>query len=66
MEYTKDLIFSVGYQTVKNGNKQKKTRSILHKVKKHKILTMILVSAFIFITLDVILVFNFIYLLGRI
>lgn len=66
MEYTKDVILGVRYgeinRTLKN-KKEKRTSKLLEGIQKHKILTAAVVSAIVFISIDMILVSNFVRIL---
>jgi hypothetical protein len=69
MEYTKDMILTVRYgevhntlENVKNG----RTSKILKAIKAHKIVTTTVLSAVVFISIDVILITNFFRILSTI
>lgn len=67
MEYTKDMILGVHYDEVHKVVKPKRTsykERILKKVKSHKIATTAVISAIIFISIDVVLITNFIHILS--
>ena len=67
MEYTKDMILQVRYgeinRTLKN-KKEKRTSKFLRGIQKHKLITMTVASAAIFISIDMILVANFVRILS--
>lgn len=68
MEYTKDLIFNVRYNEVKNTievNKNKWTSRLINKIKKHKIITVFISMATILTLIDAILMANFINLIEK-
>ena len=68
MEYTKDLILKVHYQTKNNtlGEKLRKgTSYFLEKMKKHKIITSSVVLTLVLIIADIILVMNFMHALEK-
>lgn len=62
MEYTKDMIFGIRYDEVHNTLKTEKmkwTSRFAKLIKKHKIITMAIFSAIIFIGIDIVLLTNF-------
>lgn len=62
MEYTKDLILNVRYDEVNNTIRFKtknRTSRFLQAVIKHKLITTAVISAIIFISIDVVLITNF-------
>lgn len=67
MEYTKDMILQVRYgeinRTLKN-KKEKRTSKFLEGIQKHKLITTVVISAVIFISIDAILITNFIHILS--
>lgn len=64
MEYTKDMILGVRYEKGYNERKKGWTSSIANAIKNHKIMTMTVVSAVVFISIDVVLVTNFFRILS--
>lgn len=60
MEYTKDLILNVNYQEIKRH------KSIKRAILRHKIAIIFLASAILFISIDMMLIMNFIKILGGI
>ena len=69
MEYTKDMILQVRYgeinRTLKN-KKEKRTSKFLEGIQKHKLMTTAVISAIIFISIDMILVSNFVRILSTV
>lgn len=67
MEYTKDMILQVRYgeinRTLKN-KKEKRTSKFLEGIQKHKLITTVVISAVIFISIDAILITNFVHILS--
>ncbi|MCI9087866.1 MAG: hypothetical protein HFJ32_04880 [Clostridia bacterium] len=67
MEYTKDMILQVRYgeinRTLKN-KKEKRTSKFLEGIQKHKLMTTAVISAIIFISIDVMLITNFMHILS--
>ena len=67
MEYTKDVILGVRYgeinRTIKS-KKEKRTSKFLQGIQKHKLITTAVVSAIVFISIDMILVSNFVRILS--
>lgn len=69
MEYAKDEIFQVRYNTkldrlqIKNDSW---TSRIYRKIKNHKLLTTIIISLIIFSTANIIMIYNFINMLQTI
>lgn len=67
MEYTKDMILQVHYgeinRTLKN-KKEKRTSKFLEEIQKHKLITTAVIAAIVFISIDVILVSNFVRILS--
>lgn len=66
MEYTKDLIARVRYDEVNNKiyvQNKSRTKKILNKMKKHKIVTVSVILFLILLMIDGILLFQFIHLL---
>lgn len=67
MEYTKDMILQVRYgevnRTFKN-KKEKRTSKFLKGIQKHKLITTAVVSAIVFISIDMVLVSNFVRILS--
>ncbi len=61
MEYTKDMIFQVHYDEVNNvlTRGKKRTSSFVQLIKRHKFITTAVLSAIVFISIDVVLVTNF-------
>jgi len=69
MEYTKDLILNVRYDEVNNILNVKNPnffKRVINKIKKNKIISISLITALIFITIDSILLLNFINILSKI
>ena len=69
MEYTKDLVLNLRADARRERKTNKAWTSLfleraLEKVKRHKIITMTVVSATLLITLDAVLLVNFISVLG--
>lgn len=69
MEYTKDLVLNLRADARRERETNKVWTSLffgraLEKVKRHKIITMTVVSATLLITLDAVLLVNFINVLG--
>lgn len=67
MEYTKDMILQVRYgeinRTLKN-EREKRTSKFLEGIQKHKLITTAVISAIIFISIDVMLITNFMHILS--
>lgn len=67
MEYTKDMILQVRYgeinRTLKN-KKEKRTSKFLEGIQKHKLMITAVISAIIFISIDVMLITNFMHILS--
>lgn len=67
MEYTKDLILNVHYDEVTNTiSFKKRTSKLLSKIKEHKIVITAITIGFMFITIDSVLLINFIKILENI
>ncbi len=64
MEYTKDITLGVHYEKGYNEKKKSWTSNIIYAVKKHKFIMATLISAIIFISIDVILITNFFKILN--
>lgn len=67
MEYTKDMILGGHYGEVHKVVRRKRTSwsdKILKAIKAHKIATTAVVSAVIFVSIDVVLISNFIQILS--
>ena len=67
MEYTKDMILQVHYGEVAHslGSKKKGwTSRALEKVRKHKLITTAILSGIVFISIDMVLVSNFVHILN--
>ena len=67
MEYTKDLILNVNCKDIKHGfleSKKNWTSIVFQKIKRHKIVLGAVTIASVFITIDVILLVNFINVLA--
>lgn len=69
MEYTKDLVLNLRADARRERRTNKAWTSLflestLEKVKRHKIITITVVSATLLITLDAVLLVNFISVLG--
>ena len=58
MEYTKDLILNVNYQEIKRH------KSIKKAILRHKVAFIALTSTILFVCIDIVLIMNFIELLG--
>lgn len=68
MEYTKDIIFNVKYDKVKNTieiKDKRYTSKIKEKIKKHKVISVAIISLIIAIIGDCILITSFINLCGQ-
>ena len=69
MEYTKDMILQVRYgekrSTIKN-KKEKRTSRLWEGIQKHKVLTATIISMLAFISIDIVLVSNFVRILSLI
>ena len=67
MEYTKDMILQVRYgevnRTLKH-KKQKRTSRLLETLQKHRMITATVISAILFISIDMVLITNFIHILS--
>lgn len=59
MEYTKDMILGVRYNEVNRATKNKGTSRVLQAIRDHKIITATVLSAVVFISIDVVLITNF-------
>lgn len=59
MEYTKDMILGVHYNDVNRVTKNKGTSRVLQAIRAHKIITATVLSAVVFISIDVVLITNF-------
>lgn len=59
MEYTKDVILGVRYEDGYKLKSGRWTSSLINAIKNHKIITMAVISAVVFISIDVVLVTNF-------
>lgn len=67
MMYTKDVIIGKHYKEVHKVTRTKGTswkEKLLKKIRKHKIATTAVASAIIFISIDVVLITNFIHILS--
>ena len=67
MEYTKDMILQVRYgEAAHNLGSKKKgwTSRALEKVRNHKWITTAILSAIVFISIDMVLVSNFVHILN--
>lgn len=64
MEYTNDIICTVGY--VKKQEEIKNEKKVLKKLKKNKILSLAISLFFVLVLADVVLVTNFIKILSTI
>lgn len=66
MEYTKDEIFKIRYDTNMNririGNKSL-MRSMIKKIKRHKFITTTIIALIIFSIINIIMIYNFFELL---
>lgn len=61
MEYTKDIIFGVRYDEVSNtlkSVKPKRTSRLFKTIKRHKLIVATVLSAIVFICIDVVLITN--------
>lgn len=62
MEYTKDVILGIRYDEVHNAIRadgKKRTSRLLQVIRRHKIMTTAVLSAIVFISVDVVLVTSF-------
>lgn len=59
MEYTKDMILGVRYNEVNRATKNKGKSRVLQAIRDHKIITATVLSAVVFISIDVVLITNF-------
>lgn len=62
MEYTKDMILGVRYSDVHGVVKNRATKwtsRVLQAIRNHKIITATVLSAVVFISIDVVLITNF-------
>ena len=69
MEYTKDMILHVCYGEASHssGSKKKKwTSRVLEKIKRRKWITTAILSAIVFISIDMVLVSNFVHILNMV
>ena len=69
MEYAKDEIFQIKYNTKLNRlemGKESWTSQIAKKMRSHKLLTTTIIAFFIFATLNMIMIYNFIKILQSI
>lgn len=64
MEYTKDMILGVRYEKDYDERKKSWTSSVANTIKNHKFITTAVVSAVIFISIDVVLITNFFRILN--
>ena len=67
MEYTKDMILQVRYGEVNRtfkSKKEKRTSRFLKGIQKHKLMTTAVISAIVFISIDVMLITNFMHILS--
>ncbi len=67
MEYTKDMILQVRYGEINRtlkAKKAKRTSKLLERIQKHRLITAIVISAIMFISIDMVLVSNFIRILN--
>lgn len=67
MEYTKDMILGVHYDEVHKVIRTKGTSwkdRLLKVIKTHKFATTVVISAIIFISMDVVLITNFVHILS--
>ena len=69
MEYANDKIFTIKYN--RNSNKlrferKKWTSKILRQIKKHKLITMAIIALFIFSTINILMIYNFMKILQNI
>ena len=67
MEYAKDDVFHVEYNTKKIGIKSGGWKNnIKHKIRSHKLLTTIVIAFIIFSTINIIMIYNFLNILQKI
>lgn len=69
MEYAKDEIFQIRYNTRLNRLKIKGeswTRKLHKKIKKHKLLTTTMIAFFMFATINIVMIYNFMKILQNI
>lgn len=69
MEYAKDEIFQIRYNTKLNRlqiGSESWTRKIHKKIKRHKLLTTIIIALITFSTANIIMIYNFIEILQNI
>jgi len=69
MEYAKDEIFEIHYNTKLNRLQIKKegwTSKLLKKMKRHKLLTTVVVTFCMFATINVVMIYNFMKILQTI
>lgn len=67
MEYTKDMILGKHYKEVHQVIRTKRTSwqsRLLKTIRMHKIATTAVISAIIFVSIDVVLITNFIHILS--
>lgn len=66
MEYTKDMILNVCYDEVQYCKEpRKRTSRFWRAIKKHKIMSITVFSAFVFIGIDMVLLANFFTILAN-
>lgn len=69
MEYAKDEVFQVKYSTGLNrlkGKDETWTSRLAGSIKKHKLLTIIMLAFFVFATINLIMIGNFIKILQNV
>lgn len=67
MEYTKDDIFNIRYNTELNRlEMRKKNKSVLETVKKHKLISFVITTLIMFSGLNFFLIYNFMKILQNI
>lgn len=67
MEYTKDDIFNIRYNTELNRlEMRKKNKSVLETVKKHKLISFVITTLIVFSCLNFFLIYNFMKILQNI
>lgn len=69
MEYAKDEVFRVSYHTDLNrleGKKEKWTSRWANKLKKHKLMTTVMIAFFMFALINLVMIGNFIRILQNV
>lgn len=69
MEYAKDEVFQIRYNTSLNRlqiGKENWTSGLLKKIKRHKLISMVVIAFIMFSTVNVIMIYNFMKILQNV